>query len=265
MTLSLGLGAYGAARILARKRGGFLLLGAGLAGTVAVRPHVSALLMVSVVVAYLLRRPPAGGSILSPVAKIGGIAVLVLGLVVVVGQTKELFGVKDRFNSEAVSQILDRARSQTSNARSTFGSATSTDLSPTRFPSALVAVLFRPFPWETRNLLALGASLEGMLILGLFVVSWRRVTGAVRSVLRTPYVVLCLCYSALFVYGFSSFANFGVLTRQRVQVFPFALVLLALPPFHRQELGWRGLLVTEPRDDRAEAGDPGPEMVGLSR
>lgn len=257
MTLMLGLAAYGAARILARKRAGFALLGIGLAGIVVVRPHVSAILMVSLVIAYLLRRPPAGASLLSPLAKIGGIVVLLLALVVVVGETKELFGVKDRFNAQAVSQVLDRARSQTSNARSVYGGA-STDLSPTRFPSALVSVLIRPYPWESGNVLALGASLEGMVILGLLVTSWRRVVGAVRSVLRTPYVVLCLCYSVLFVYGFSSFANFGVLTRQRVQVFPFLLVLLALPPFYRREHGWRGLLELDaPPEPAAEE----PAMV----
>ena len=262
MTLSLGVASYGAARILTKRRAGFLLLGLGLLGAVAVRPHVAAILMFSLVAAYLLRRPPRGASLLSPIAKIVGVVILALGLAVVVGQTKELFGVKDQFNSEAVSEILERARSQTSNARSVFGSSESTNLSPSRFPSALVSVLFRPFPWETRSLLALGASLEGMAILGLFIVGWRRVTGAVRSVLRTPYVVLCLCYAALFVYGFSSFANFGILTRQRVQVFPFVLVLLALPPFYREEKGWRGLLSAQPEEPGPEAA---PALAGAVR
>jgi hypothetical protein len=40
---------------------------------------------------------------------------------------------------------------------------------------------------------------------------------------------VCLAYSAIFVYGFSYFANFGILTRERVQVLPFVLVFLALP------------------------------------
>lgn len=246
MTLTLGLATYGAARILTRSRGGFALLVVGLAGTVAVRPHVSALLMVSLVVAYLLRRPPSGPTLLSPVAKLAGVIALGVALVLVVGQTKELFGVKDSFDAEAVSQVLDRARTQTSNARSTFGGKNATNLSPSRFPSALVSVVFRPFPWEATNPLAFVASLEGTILLGLFIVGRRRVVGAVRSMLRTPYVVLCVCYSVLFVYGFSSFANFGVLTRQRVQVFPFLLALLALPPFWREEKGWRELLVQDP-------------------
>lgn len=259
MTLTLGLAAYGAARIVARHRGGFAVLAVGLTGTVMVRPHVSAILMVSLVAAYLLRRPPSGTSLLSPVAKLVGILVLGLALVLVVGQTKKLFGVKDRFDAEAVGQVLQRANSQTSGGGSGF-STSSTDLSPSKFPSALVAVLFRPFPWEARNPLALVASLEGTVLLGAFVVGRRRVLGAIRSVLRTPYVVLCLSYSVLFVYAFSSFANFGVLTRQRVQVFPFLLVLLALPAYRPSGGGWRDLLVQpyEEPDEEPDAVEPAP-------
>lgn len=246
MTLTLGLSAYGAARVLTRRRGGFAVLATGLVGTMAVRPHVSAILMASVVAAYLLRRPPAGASLTSPVAKLVGVLALGLALVVVVGQTQELFFGQDRFNAEAVSKALERAQSQTSNAGSRFDAGRSTDLSPSKFPYAFVSVVFRPFPWEARNALSLLASVEGTLLVGLFVAGRRRVVGAVRSLLRTPYVVLCLVFSVLFVYGFSSFANFGVLTRQRVQLFPFLLVLLALPPFTRAEQGWRALLEDEP-------------------
>ena len=46
---------------------------------------------------------------------------------------------------------------------------------------------------------------------------------------RSPYLAFCVSYVLLFVVAFSSFGNFGILTRQRVQVFPFFLVLLAVP------------------------------------
>ncbi|MGH9281567.1 MAG: hypothetical protein ACRD0S_01385, partial [Acidimicrobiales bacterium] len=183
---------------------------------------------------------------------------LAVALLLVVGQTKELFGVQDRFDAEAVTRVLERARNQTSEGGSAFETTGNTNLSPSRFPSALVSVVFRPFPWEATNALAFVASLEGTLLLVLLVAGRRRLVGAVRSVLRTPYVVLCLCYSVLFVYGFSSFANFGVLTRQRVQLFPFLLVLLALPPFSRKEEGWRSLL-DEPECYRA--GEEAPALA----
>jgi hypothetical protein len=48
--------------------------------------------------------------------------------------------------------------------------------------------------------------------------------------LDTPYLIMAGIYSLLFVYGFSSFANYGILVRQRVQVLPFLLVFVAMPP-----------------------------------
>lgn len=265
MTLTLGLAAYGAALVLTRRPIGYLPLVTGLAGTMAVRPHVSAILMASLLVAYVLRRPPAGGTLLGPAAKLAGVLVLGIGLMVAVGRTQDLFGGQDRFNAEAVSEVLERARRQTAEGGSAFtGSYRSTDLSPSKLPYSIVSVIFRPFPWEARNPLAVLASLEGSVLLVLFVAGRRRVVGAVRSVLRTPYVLLCLVYSLLFVYGFSAFANFGVLTRQRVQLFPFLLVLLALPPYSRKEEGWRGLLVVN--GEKPAAADPSVlERVATAR
>ncbi|HEX2699146.1 MAG TPA: hypothetical protein VHM89_02950 [Acidimicrobiales bacterium] len=247
MTLALGMATYGAARILTRARGGFAALAAGGLAMMAVRPHVAIILVVSLVPAYLFRRPPAGGSILGPVAKIGGILLLGVILAVAVGEASELFGLQDRFDAEAVSQVLERANEQTAVAGSAFGTG-STDFSPSAFPRELMSVLFRPYPWEAGNALAFAASIEGTFLLGLMVVCRGRLVGAVRSILRTPYVVLCLVYAVLFIYGFSSFANFGVLTRQRVQVFPYLLVLLALPSHRHTDGGWRDLF-TRPYDD----------------
>lgn len=256
MTLTLGLSAYGAARILRRKQGGFVLLVLGMLGTAAVRPHVSLIFVVSLGAAYLLRRSPSGGSLLAPVAKLTGVVVLAGVLTFALGQTKELFGIKDTFDADAVTFVLEKARSQTSGAGSQFNAPESTNLSPSAFPVALVSVLFRPFPWEAENPLSLIASVEGLMLLALLVHARHRLVGAVRSLLRTPYVVLVFCYSLLFVYGFSSFANFGVLTRQRVQLLPFLLVLLALPAFRREEEGWRSLLQAETAD--VPDGTPAP-------
>jgi hypothetical protein len=42
-------------------------------------------------------------------------------------------------------------------------------------------------------------------------------------------VAFVLVYSGLFVVAFSSIANFGILARERTQLLPFFLVLLAVP------------------------------------
>lgn len=247
MTLALGVGAFGAALALTHHRRGlwYLLLGVVMANVI--RPHVAGLLLVGVAVAFLLRRAPGRASLLAPLAKVGGILLLGVASVVVVNGAERVLGI-DEFNSDAVTTTLERAEGQTSEGGSAFDSGSeNTDLSPTRFPSALMGVLFRPFPWEASNSLALAASAEGMLLLTLFARHWRSVLGSIRSILRTPYVLLCVTYSVLFIYGFSAFANFGVLTRQRVQLFPFILVLICLPAYRRREQGgWRSLLLDRP-------------------
>jgi hypothetical protein len=44
--------------------------------------------------------------------------------------------------------------------------------------------------------------------------------------MRQPYVLYCLIFTMAFIVAFSSFNNFGILVRQRAQLFPFFLVLL---------------------------------------
>ena len=42
--------------------------------------------------------------------------------------------------------------------------------------------------------------------------------------------MFCLVFSVLFIVAYSSFANFGLLARQRVQLYPLFLVLFSIPP-----------------------------------
>jgi hypothetical protein len=247
IAFGLGLFAFGSARVLTNQRLGFTLAATGLLLTGVIRPHVAAMALIGLAAAYLTRRPPAGASITTPLAKLVGLLVLGVGLVLAVNQAQSVLGI-DSFNSEAVQTARDSVGSQTNQGGSTFENP-ETDLDPSKFHVAVVSVLFRPFPWEAGNLQAFIAALEGLVLLTLFVVGWRRVVGAFRSVLRTPYVVLCITYSVLFIYGFSSFTNFGILTRQRVQVLPFVLVLICLPPY-------RGRLRSAPRE--LLVGRPGP-------
>lgn len=257
MMFTLGLASYGAARVLVGARGGFVITIAGLAGTAVVRPHVSAIFVVSLIVAYVLRRPPTGRTVVRPISKLVGITLLGITLVLVLGQVQKVLGV-DRFDQQAVVQALNRAQSQTAEGGSVYAVRPSTNLSITRFPGAVVAVLFRPFPWEAKNAQGFIASLEGSAILVLVLVSWRRVVNGIRSSLRQGYVLLSCCYSVLFTYGFSSFSNFGVLTRQRVQVFPFVLLLLALPKNAVTFRRWRELFtVSEELRQRSGADDGG--------
>ncbi len=224
MVFTLGMASYGVARILVRRRGGFVLAALGLLGTAMVRPHVTLMIMVGVVFAYALRR--SGGSTgHSRLAKIIGLAVIVGGSVVLIGQVEQFLNI-NKLDQKSINRVL-ATESQGSN----YGGSAYTPQSPSlaNFPQSAITVLFRPFPWETHSGQEVAASLEGLFLIGIFVRSWPRLRRLPRSLRRTPYVAYALAYSIVFMPFFSSFANFGLLVRERDQLYPLAFVLLAIP------------------------------------
>lgn len=236
MLFVLGLSAYGAARIMTRARGGFTLLLAGVAGTTMVRPHMAVLVGGAVGIAFLARRPAAPGSPIDPIAKVLGAFVLAVICVVLLVQTEQFFKVRGQ-GVQGVDTVLERTQRQTSQGGSEFEAVRVR--SPIQLPLALVNVLFRPFPFEAHNLQALVASLEGMALLGLGVACWDRLRQVPLRVLTTPYLTFTAVYALLFATVFSTFGNFGILTRQRAQLFPFVLVFLALAAVRRPAPSWR--------------------------
>jgi hypothetical protein len=122
-----------------------------------------------------------------------------------------------------VQDVLTETQARTSDDGSEFDAVAAR--SPFDIPGAAFSVLFRPLPYEARNLQTLVTSLEGAVLLILFVRNWRRLANIVPG-RRNPYLAFVGTYSLLFVVAFSNFGNFGLLARQRVQLFPFVLVLL---------------------------------------
>ncbi|HEX6331130.1 MAG TPA: hypothetical protein VF129_07565, partial [Actinomycetota bacterium] len=92
----------------------------------------------------------------------------------------------------------------------------------------LVTVLFRPFIFEAHNTQALVAAVEGSVLIAIVLYHWRSLVASLRGFRRQPYVAFVLAYVAMFIVGFSSIANFGILARQRVQLYPLFFVLLSL-------------------------------------
>jgi hypothetical protein len=225
MLLTLGLGAYGAARLLSNRRGGYLLLALGLAGSAIVRPHMTVLLGAGVAASFILRRSRRG-SVLAILAKLGGIVAIVVAMNFAVGAAEERFDVEGEGLTGA-EDVLERTAEQTSQGGSEFDAQRPDSI--TDLPLAIFSVLFRPLPHEAHNLQALATSFEGLFLLGLFATSWPRLRRLPREVFTTPYLAFASTYALLFMLAFSSFGNFGILARQRAQLFPLVLVLLALP------------------------------------
>ncbi len=226
MLFTLGIVAYGAALVLVYRPHGYLLLGVGLAATAAVRPHVTLLAFVAFSIAFLVRRRSWRDSQLGLLGRLIGLAVIVVAGVLIVTQTARFFNL-DTIESGSVDQVLDRTVDQSAGGGSEFAGARVS--SPAEVPNAVMSVLFRPFPWEAGNAQALATAIEGAVLMALFVISLPRLLRVPRFAVRTPYVAFALAYSGLFVLAFSAIGNFGILARQRTQVLPFVLVLIAIP------------------------------------
>src|SRR5690606_28008494 len=78
MIFTMGLATYGVALVLKHKPLGYLTTGLGLLGTAMVRPHVTVLIFMSLLFAYMLRRRSWRESRLGPVGKFVGVAVLLV-------------------------------------------------------------------------------------------------------------------------------------------------------------------------------------------
>jgi hypothetical protein len=227
MLLTIGLTVYGLARLLRHLPFGITLTALGILGVTMVRPHVALILLASALAALLVGRSRAR-SPLTPVLRLASIAAVLTITLVVVSQAAGFLGVES-LDQETVATTLSNTEIQTGQGGSQFTPVPVN--TPLDLPAATGTVLFRPFPFEADNAQTFATAVEGLFLLALCAASWRRFAAIPRLVRSTPYVAFALVFVLLFVYAFSSFSNFGLLARQRTQVLPFLLVLLALPPF----------------------------------
>ncbi|MGH8900394.1 MAG: hypothetical protein ACRDYA_01610 [Egibacteraceae bacterium] len=227
MILTLGLCAYGVARVLTNDVKGYLPLSVGLLGVTMVRPHMSALVCCGMMLSYLVRRSPERRSIFGPLARGIGIAVLVAGSLVIITQAERFFGIETQGAAEGVNAVFAQTERQTAQGGSEI--EVTPVRSPLQLPLATVTVLFRPFPFEAHNVQNLIASLEGLALMSLVALSLPRFASLPSQLRHHPYLIFAAVYSLLFIVAFSNIGNLGILARQRAQLFPFALVFFALP------------------------------------
>lgn len=226
VTFGIGLMAYGSALLLAGYRTWAVPLLLGVAVTGVVRPHITAALFAALAVAWFLRRRPRPATELTPLAYVGGaVGIIVTGALVASFAATFL---EVDLSVDGFTSAIGETTELTDEGGSTFTPATVH--SPLDMPLAAFTILFRPLLVEATNAQMLLAAGEGSLLLLLVALSaksWRHLPQRLR---RQPYLIFCLAYMLVFVYAFSNFGNFGILTRQRVQVLPFLLVFLALRP-----------------------------------
>jgi hypothetical protein len=226
MLFTMGLATYGIARLLTRWTvGGTLAAAAGLWLASLVRPHVAALIAVAFVVALVTRKSRGELRELAPLVKGVSVAIAVVLAVGLAVKTSHSLHIQLSGN---LATTLTRIQARTSKGGSTFTPALAD--SPARFPIAVVTVLFRPFIFEAHDTQARIAALESTVLIVLCLVRFRWIMAALMSLRRQPYIVFSLVYVLLFIVAFSSFSNFGLLARERVQLYPLFLVLISIPP-----------------------------------
>jgi hypothetical protein len=226
ISFGIGLSSYGIALIMRHQPLGYVVAALGLLATAGPRPHITVLCVVSLMIAYMLRRKSWSDSTMGPVGKVIGVVVL-LGVGVVVTAKAASFFEVDGVSGDSVTEVFDYTDQQSGQGGSEFEAVRVK--SPLEFPSAMLSVLFRPWPWEAGSAQALIASAEGTLLLILGAASISRLLKLPKYIFQVPYVAYAVTYTIMFVIAFSSIGNFGILTRQRTQVLPLVVVLLVLP------------------------------------
>jgi hypothetical protein len=220
MMFALGLIAYGAAKFIARKRGGLALVIPGAFIGVYVRPNELLLVVAGFVVAMMIPTASARKS-LGAVRRV--ISVVFLAVVLYLSVAVTIKYLHHGLNTNAL---------QTTNANNSI-SGTSGGVpyssSPATYPRDFYEVLFNPLLINAHGFGEKVAALENTVIMGLILISLRNLRMVIRAAFARPYVMLCGIYSATFIYTFAALGNLGLIERERTMMIPFMLVLLCVP------------------------------------
>jgi hypothetical protein len=227
MLFGLGIATLGCAKILAGSyRGGVPIAVIGLWATWVVRPHIAGFIGISLAAAVLFgKRDGAHAKIPGAAKAILAVVVIALAVVLTLKSTEFLqrSGVGE---SGGLIGTLEDVSDRTGAGDSRFTPPSL--LSPLGLPSAVITVLFRPFIFEAHNAQVLVTAAESaiFMIFTLFRIKW--IAAALRRARENPYVLFATVYIAASIVGLSSLANFGLLARQRVLLFPLLFILFVV-------------------------------------
>ncbi len=220
MMLALGLTAYGAAKFIARKRGGFLLVAPGVFIGAYVRPNELILVLAGFVVAMMVPTAAARKS-MGGVRRI--ISLVFLGALLYLSVSVTVKYLHHGLNTNS----LETTNGNNATAGSSGGIPYSSNLA--YFPRDIYEVLFNPLPFNAHGFGERVAALENTVILVLILMSIRNLRMAARAAFARPYTLMCLVYTGSFLYAFAALGNLGLIERERTMMLPFLFVLLCVP------------------------------------
>jgi hypothetical protein len=229
MVMGLGLSAFGVARVLrGRTSNGALYTVLGLIACAFVRPHIAAMVALALVVALLVRPSERSLGTLGPVVKVLVLLPVIAVSVLLIIRAQSFIQSQGLTTTKGVAGVLKQTTARTQTGGSKFSPSVLND--PWLAPVATATVLFRPLVYEVKDPQSLVAAFEGSFLILLCLVRFRWIVAAFKLIRKRTYMAFCLTYMVVFVAAYSSIANFGILVRERVQVIPFFLVLLCIPP-----------------------------------
>jgi hypothetical protein len=228
MVFTLGIAAFGAARILSGSAlRGLPIAGFGLWLGTLIRPHVPGMLGAALLIAFMLGRRYERFKPIRPTVKIAILGILLAASFLLVTRTEGFLRETDILSFDGLQTALENTSERSAQGGSEFEPPIVK--TPVDFPLAFTTILYRPFVFEANNTMAMLSAIEGLWLLFFSIRRLPWGITAIRSMRRQPFVALAIAYTLLFVIAFSSMPNFGLLARQRVQLFPFFLVLLSIP------------------------------------
>ena len=220
--LGIGLVVLGASRLYERSWSGVPHVLFGVFAIGMVRPHVAILVLVSMLVGLFARRAHTRGRLLSHSAVL---LVVIVGSMWAAGASATLVGLESLDGLSDLGAALDFTEDRTSQDNSRFVAPRVESVRD--YPWAAVTVLFRPFPWEAAGPLGILSGIEGVAVLALAISALPGIVSQARNVMERGQLLFTAAYISIFIFLFSAIGNFGILSRQRAQVIPFVLLIIA--------------------------------------
>jgi hypothetical protein len=231
MMMALGISTFGTARVLARQRRGYPMIVLGVAMGIATRPNEFALLLGGFAFAMVFRRPDVRRQ-LRGARRIGSFIFLFIILALTAVLTVKFV----HSSASSISGALNAAHKNLTGKGAGFGSSdVGYSSNPVLYPKDVYTVLFDPLPITASSITQVIAAFENTVILVLVLSSLRRLRVVFRAGRERPYVILCIVYSLAFMYTFAALGNLGLIDRERTLLFPYLLVLLAIPVSGKKE------------------------------
>jgi hypothetical protein len=218
----MGLGMAVMGFVGRRGRIQWLALIGGASLILLVRPQVTGILLISIILAQFFAFD--GKWTARRLAQ--SALILAIGVFGVVYSMKSV-GLEE-FDVEGVTSYVEEDASRKTEGNT---SVEAVSVGITGIPVAAANVLFRPFIWEISNSMVLLSSLEIMTLWG--IVFWRR-KNLIRSLRHwRSDRLLRLSLAFILIYSVSlglMIVNIGIMARQRIFLFPFIFLLLEADP-----------------------------------